>query len=492
MKRFFFCAVGVIFLTCRAGAGEWTPELDAYIENARKAWEAPGIAVVAVRDGKIIAAKGYGVRRLGKPDPVDADTVFDIASLSKSFTASAIATLVDEGKMRWDDPVRRHLPSFELSDAYRTHHVSVRDLLAHRVGLERSDSLFVFSEYDTAEVIRRMRFVKEGAPFRGTMIYSNLGYIAAGEAAAAAAKTSFVDLLRTRLLVPLGMTATTAGVSHVTSEKHASPHSTIAGVSQPIRDRKAMNAFPANAINTTARDLAKWLIFQLGDGTWEGKRIISADAMQEMHSIQMIIATTPQFRASRNVRYFGGYALGWNVMDYRGHPMLWHSGGADGMPTYMAILPEKEIGVAVMINTWAAPGLHGALAGRILDTLLDETPKDSAGEALTALRKRPPTPEPSRTKDTKPSRELEAYAGVYEDPLYGAMTVRHEKGALSLQFARGDIADLEHWHYDTFRAKWRDRAYESLDTLVQFSLDATGKPVRVQYRMNRDTVDAVR
>ena len=493
MKRVFFCAVGVISLTCSVFAGDWTPELEAYIEKARVDWNTPGLAVVVVRDGKVIAAKGFGVRTLGKPERVDEHTVFDIASLSKSFTAAAIATLVDEGKMRWDDPVRRHLPQFELSDPYRTQNVSIRDLLAHRLGLERGDSIFVFGEYDTVEVIRRMRYLQEREPLRGGMNYSNLGYAAVAEAAAAAAGMSFPDLLRKRLIEPLGMRDTTVGVPHVVAANNASGHYTYGGAEQrPIRDRKAMNIFGANAVNTNALDLAKWLLFQLGDGTWEGKRIISAEAMNEMHSPHSIIATTPAMRAARGVLFFASYGLGWQIMDFRGHKMLWHSGGAQGMPTYMAILPEEKIGVGVMVNTWDAPTLHGAIASRILDQLLDETPRDWAGEALASLRSTPPPAEPPRVADTKPSRPLEDYAGAYEDPLYGTMSVRLENGQLSLQFAGGQIADLEHWHYDTFMARWRDRVYEYRDMLVTFSLDGAGKPKRLEFRVGRDDVAAVR
>src|SRR5215212_7611738 len=160
MKRFFFCAAGVIFLTCRIHA-QMPPELDAYIEAARQEWRAPGLSVTIVKDGKLLAAKGYGVRELGKPEPVDENTMFDIASLAKSFTAAAIATLVDEGKMRWDDPVRRHLPGFELADTERSQNITIRDFLCHRSGLERADFLFRFTGYDTAEVIRRMRYMEQ-------------------------------------------------------------------------------------------------------------------------------------------------------------------------------------------------------------------------------------------------------------------------------------------------------------------------------------------
>ena len=492
MKRVFFCAVGVIFLTCSAFAGDWTPELDAYIESARADWNAPGLAVVVVRDGKILAAKGFGVRTLGKPERVDENTVFDIASLSKSFTSAAIATLVDEKKMRWDDPVRRHLPQFELSDPYRTQNVSIRDLLAHRTGLESANMVFVLSSYDTAEVIRRMRYLREREPLRSGMVYSNLGYAAVAEAAAAAAGMPFVDLLRKRLIEPLGMRDTTVGVPHSVAANHASGHAAIGNVEQPIRDRKAMAILGANAVNTNARDLAKWLIFQLGDGTWEGKRIVSAEAMQEMHSPQIIIPTTPGMRAVRGVRFFGAYALGWQVMDFRGRPMLWHSGNAQGMPSYMAILPEQKIGVAVLVNSWSAPFLHGAIVSRILDQLLDEQPRDWSVEAITAMQKSSVLPERPRTPGTKPSRPLDAYAGTYEDPLYGAMTVRHEEGKLSLQFAGGEIADLEHWHHDTFLARWRDRVFEDRDALVAFGLDATGRPRRLEFRTGRDEIAAVR
>ncbi|MGI8785440.1 MAG: serine hydrolase domain-containing protein [Acidobacteriota bacterium] len=179
-------------------------QLDTYIENARVAWDVPGLAVTVVHDGRVVATTGYGVRQLGKPERVDENTMFDIASLSKAFTAAAIATLVDEGRMRWDDPLRRYLPQVEFSDPYRTANVTMRDLLAHRVGVEPGNFMMRFSNYLTGEVLRRLRFLKERDPFRAGMVYSNIGYTAAGEAAAAAAKMSFVDLVRTRLVEPLG------------------------------------------------------------------------------------------------------------------------------------------------------------------------------------------------------------------------------------------------------------------------------------------------
>jgi CubicO group peptidase (beta-lactamase class C family) len=472
-------------------------ELDAYIEKARRDSGTPGLAVSIVKDGRLLAAKGYGVRELGKEAAVDENTLFDVASLTKSFTAAAIATLVDQKKMRWDDPVRRHLPGFELADPDRTQHVTIRDLLAHRLGLEQGNFMFRFTGYDTAEVIRRMRYLEEREPFRSVMIYSNVGYTAAGEAAAAAAGMSYSDLVRTRLIEPLGMRATTVGVEHTLAANHASPHAIIDGVHRPIRNKKAMNILPADGVNSNALDMARWLLFQLGDGTVDGKadgkRIISSAAMAEMHSPQMLIATTASMRKARNVRTFAAYGLGWNLMDFGGHPMHWHSGGADGMPVYMAILPDDGIGVAVLTNTWASPTLHLAIASRVLDTLLGtKEMRDWVAEALGAQNQSELRPEEARIADTTPSRPLEAYAGSYESPLYGSMVVRVEGGKASLQFGGGEVADLQHWHYDTFRAVWRDRAYEFFDTLVTFTLDVKGAPRRMEMALGRDTIVASR
>lgn len=489
MKRFFFWLIGVISLTSSVNA-QMPKELDSWIEAARREWRAPGVSVAIVKDGKLLAAKGYGVRELGKPEPVDENTMWDIASLAKSFTSAAIATLVDEGKMRWDDPVRKHLPGLELSDAYLERNLTIRDLLCHRAGLERADFMWRFTNYDTAEVLRRVRYMETREPFRATFFYSNVGYTMAGEAAAATAGMLWGELVRTRLLEPLGMHDTTAGVVHTLAPNHVTGHAEIDGVEQPIRNKKGMSTLPAGGVNSTARDIARWMIFHLGDGTWEGKKIVSTAAMNEMHAPQNIIPTTPEMRKSRNVEFFGAYGLGWQIMDFRGHKMYWHSGGADGMPTYMAVLPEDKIGVAVFVNTWSAPTLHGTIAGRVLDTLL------ATGKGDAEPPKRPaatPPETPARTQGTSPSRPLETYAGTYENKLHGAMIVRHENGKLSLQFGGGEIGDLTHWHYDTFRVTWRDRAYYFVDTFATFTLDAKGAPQKFEMPLGpRDVIVATR
>jgi hypothetical protein len=205
-------------------------------------------------------------------------------------------------------------------------------------------------------------------------------------------------------------------------------------------------------------------------------------------------------RAGRGVQFFAAYGLGWQVMDFRGHEMLWHGGGANGMPVYMAILPDDEIGVLVMTNSWEAGTLRGALAARILDSLFDvKESRDWAGEAFEADRRaaaraaeEAAATEKTRLPNTKPSRPLDAYAGIYVDPVLGDLVITHEGGKLTLQFARGERADLEHWHHDVFRVRWHDRAFEWADTFALFGLAANGVPRRIDMQLYRDQIEAIR
>jgi CubicO group peptidase (beta-lactamase class C family) len=475
-----------------------TPDVDAYIEKARADWNVPGLAVVVVK-GNDSDARGYGVRRLGAPERVDQNTRFDIASLTKSFNAAMIATLVDEQTLRWDDRVRDVLPSVVFPDAMRDSEVTLRDLLAHRVALEQGNMFLRLHPYDRAEMFRRIRYFRPQGTFRADFVYSNVMYSVSGAMAEAVSGKSWGELVRERLLVPLGMSSSTSD-GNLDGENVASPHAILDGVQQPIPHFRFATVAPAAAVSSSAADLANWLRFQLGDGRWNGKRIVSAAAMEEMHSPQMIIRTTVAMREARGVEFFGAYGLGWNIMDYRGHPMLWHSGNANGMPTYMAILPKDEIGVAVLINTWVAPVLHGALASRILDAMLGLPPRDWSGEALAAYQRsvkrdaeERAARETSRVAGTKPSVALDRYAGVYVDPLYGDLTVTREGDRLTLRFGDGEAADLPHWQYDTFTVRWRNPVIrEDLTTLAAFSLDENGRPSRLEMQLNRDRIAATR
>ncbi|HEX2079002.1 MAG TPA: serine hydrolase [Longimicrobium sp.] len=482
-------------------AAGFPPELDAYLERALREWQIPGMAIAVVRNDSVLVAKGYGVKELGRPGRVDEHTVFDAASLTKSFTATAVAMLVDEGKMRWDDPVVQHLPDLVLPDPYLTRNATVRDFLSHRTGLHGSNMMWYPTSVDRPEVLRRMRFVRASAPFRTGMVYSNIGYTVAGEAAARAAGTSWEDLVRRRIIRPLGLTSTVA--SYADTERMpnvASPHALIGGVQRPIRREVQRSAIaPAGDVQSTVTDLATWMRFHLANGVLDGRRLVSDSSMQEMHSPQAIIATTPGMRAARQVEFFAAYGLGWQVMDYRGHPMLWHSGNGDGQIAYMALLPKDRLGVVVLVNTWAAPFVHGALASYILDVYLGLEPRDHSAEALARVPAMREAQEAARRRlveglvpGSSPPLPLAAYAGTYVDSLFGPVSVRVEGRGLVMQMDRGQQADLLHQEDDTFVVRWRDEILrEFFGTRVEFG--AASDCVRgLQMRLNRDSIAATR
>ena len=476
------------------------PELDQYIAKSVRDWEVPGLAIAIVKDDRVVAARGYGVRELGSPEPVDGETIFDIASLTKSFTAAGAAVLVDEGKLSWDDRVRDRLPRVTFADAYVDHEVTLRDLLSHRTGLQPANALFYFASYDRDELLRRIRFLKPQAPFRAGMVYSNILYTLAGELTAATAGTTWADLVRHRLIEPAGMQST-AVEARPPGPNVARPHSVIGGVQQPIRPFDFTMVGPSSSIYSNAVDMARWLRLQLNEGELDGKQIVSRASMVEMHSPQIIIATTPEMRRARLVEHFPGYGLGWQIMDYRGESILWHSGNADGMPSYMVILPEQKLGVVVMINTWGAPTLHGALASRVIDYYLGATAEDWSGEALTRQKsamqsaaERRKSIDERRGTASDAGRPLSDYVGTYEAELWGSLHVRLEGDRLTMQVASGASADLSPWDYDTFLATWVDPVFREnfYGTLVKFGTEVGGRIQRLTVTLNRDSVEATR
>jgi CubicO group peptidase (beta-lactamase class C family) len=362
--------------------------------------------------------------------------------------------------------------------------------------------MWVLTAVDRREVIRRARYLRIKAPLRQAMIYSNVGYTVAGEAMARAAHTSFESLLRDLVIRPLGLTSTTwmyeqaARMSNV-----ASPHATLDGRQQPIRRETQRDATaPAGAVQSTARDLARWMRFHLNGGVLDGVRYVSDSALRETHVVQVPIVTTAAMRAARSVQDSAGvgYGMGWQVMDYRGHPMIWHTGNGDGQIAYVALLPRDRLGVVVMVNTWSAPFVHGALVSRILDAYLGYEPRDWVGEArerakrAEAVQDSAYREEDARRKKAPPPLPLASYAGRYEESLFGPVIVRAERTGLTLQMGRGQIADLESRGENEFVLRWRDPLYrENFGAPVYFK--GSGRSIdTLDATINRDAFTATR
>ena len=319
-----------------AAASGAPSDLDAYVARVMKAFDVPGISLAVVKDGRVETAKGYGVRRLGEPAPVDDRTLFGIASNTKVFTATALGLLAEEGKLRWDEPVVQILPGFQMWDPWVTRQITVRDLLVHRsgLGLGAGDLLWwPESTYHRTEIARRLRFIAPATSFRSAYAYDNVLYLVAGQVIEALSGQSWEDFVASRILRPVGMT--TSNVRHSSAAAGgdvATPHARVDGVVRPIRPFDSDNTNPAGGINSNAPDMARWLTTLLGHGQLpDGSRLFSEGTYMELTTVvtpQPIPATPPELAPQH--RNFMGYALGLGVTDYRGHKLLLHTGGLPG------------------------------------------------------------------------------------------------------------------------------------------------------------------
>ena len=414
-----------------------TAAFDAILDGALKTWCMPGVAAVIVRDDEVIYLKGAGVRERGKDDPVTPETLFGIGSLTKAFTATAVAQLVDDGAMNWDDPVHKHLPAFRLADPLADRDVTLRDLLCHRTGLVRHDLLWRYAPWSLEESVRRMAYLKPSHSFRSVYEYNNLGYIAAGLAVGSASKSSWREDVQKRLLDPLGMTGAVFTCSAVLkAADHASPHRRNADdkieVLSWYNDDDQVRG--SGSIKAGVRDLGRWLRFQLAGGVLDGKRYVSASALAETHAPQIVMPLDHELARLTETTQMS-YGFGWRISDYRGKPLWDHGGAVDGFCARILLAPKDGVGVAVLVNLDDSP-IVDAVGYSLLDAVLGLPKKDWNGfyvarlkEADEARQAGAAKREASRQLGTKPSHELEAYTGTYEEPAYGTVRVTLDGGA---------------------------------------------------------------
>jgi CubicO group peptidase (beta-lactamase class C family) len=459
--------------------------MDDYIERAMRAWGVAGVAVSVVKDDSVVYARGFGVREVGKPERVDRNTLFAIGSNTKLFTAVVAGMLVDEGRLRWDDPVIDHLPDFRLYDPWTTREVTIRDLLAHRTGLgeQRGNMIGYASGHDRLEVLRRMRFLTPASSFRSRFAYQNLGFVAAGEAAAAAAHQRWDELIRDRVFRPLGMASSNTSVRELTGRANvASPHAGEDGRLTPLPWRNIDNIGPAGSINSSASDMARWVKFLLAGGRWGTVQLLRSSTLREIEAPQTVIPCAPD--SLRPSVHFCAYGLGVLMNDYLGVKVLSHSGGIDGMLSDVTMVPERGLGIVVLTNTDGHNALFAAIARRILDAYLGAPRRDwsavlleSAARDEEALRALETRAEEKRAKHTRPSLGLSAYRGRYANELYGDLTIRLEEGRLVLRLGPTLAGTLDHWAFDTFKVNWSTAADRHAlgPTFVSFELDPFGE-----------------
>jgi CubicO group peptidase (beta-lactamase class C family) len=460
--------------------------LDEYIMKSMGEWRIPGLAIAVVRNDTVIYAKGYGVRDINRDDPVDVHTLFAIASNTKAFTASALAVLVDEGKIDWDDHVKDYLPWFELYDPYVSDEMRVRDLLCHRSGLKTfsGDLLWYGTKYSREEVIRRAKFLEPTYGFRYGYGYSNIMFLTAGEIIPVVEKVSWDQFIKKTFFDPLGMSETTTTIRGLESSKNiAQPHY----VADPGEKTVTIpyvnwdNIGPAGSIMSNVSDMSKWIRFQLNNGKWNGKQIISEENIWETRKIQNFLGMNRNTENNRPNSHFWGYGMGWDVRDYHGTIVVSHGGGADGMISEVTLVPEEKFGLVILTNSinWLPSGLAEYILDRYfkstvtdwsrlyLDSFLANQEKNKQEENDFAAK---------RVKDSGPSLDLEQYAGIYGGEMYGNAEVFIADNELRINFLPTPIfsGTLTHWHFDIFRIKLND--IPSLpEGTVQFIIGPDGR-----------------
>jgi len=469
-----------VVLTSQATPDVNLPELDAYFRKMVSDWDIPSASIGIVKDGELVFTGNYGVLEVGKEGTPDANTLYAIASNSKAFTSAMIGMLVQEGKLDWNDPVRKYLPYFDLYDSWVSEHTTIRDILSHRVGLGTfsGDNIWYKSELPAKEFIKRYQHVPRAYDFRTGYGYSNLMFIAAGEIIEVVTGKSWAENVRERILEPLGMDRTIASLKELEAKgNYATPHARNDEGNYPIPWVSWDNVAATGGLISSVADLAKWMAFNLNNGIHQGDTLLSKQTRNMVwtpHNNHIVDHTSPNdFN-----RHFSGYGLGWGLSDYHGRLRVGHTGGFDGMITALTLIPDEDLGVVVLTNGVKSPIM--AATYYALDRFLGvETFKDWSAEYLERTNERMAGDtriadrKAKRVMNTQPSIAREKLAGTYQSDMYGELYIREKDGDLKLEFSHSPLlsATLSHWHYDVWEIHWdHPQAWFSFGT-VQFNTD---------------------
>ena len=489
----------LLALTCVASPAFAQPPkgFEGRVEALRQRAGVPGMAIAIVENGRPTLIRGWGVRKLGAPEKVGPDTIFPTGSTGKAFTVAALATLVDAGKISWDDKVVDRLPWFQMYDSWVTREMTIRDLLVHRsgLGLGAGDLLFApRSNIPRAEAVRRLRYIRPATSFRSAYAYDNVLYMVAGQLIEEVTGQTWEAYVRDHVLSPANMIASTDDAERFGRADRAWPHARLNGGLRGVgaqevldeRDELARNAAPAGGLSISANDFAKWITLQLAGGKLPGgARLFSEAVHSEMWKPVLLqpIAPRPDYLWPTQPMFYT-YALGWDVQDYHGARIVWHAGAVFGYLSAVVLIPERNVGFSIEVNSEDGDVVRG-LMYELLDHYLG-LPKDDwpakfarfkAERAAGALKlARTAAGVPAKVG---PSLALERYAGTYRDPWYGDIAIVRRGDQLVIDFKSTPrmTGTLEHYQYDTFVTRLDDKALEP--AYVTFALDADGRISRV-------------
>jgi CubicO group peptidase (beta-lactamase class C family) len=476
-----------------AAAKEALAGFDEVVTDAMKKFEVPGMAIAIVKNKEVIYAKGFGLRDVEKRLPVTADTIFAIGSSSKAFTAFVLGTLVAEGKIEWDKPVRNYIPWFKLYDPSMTERLTVRDLVTHRSGLPRHDLVW-YNNFDASResLVRKLAYLEPSADLREKWQYNNLMFLTAGYLTEVITGKSWEDAVRDRALNPLDMKRTNFSVRDSQKDSDfAQPYGKRGDKVEKLPFRPITNIGPAGSINSSVNEMARWVIAHLNNGKYGDKKIAEAATVEDMHRPYMTTGASSEFPEITG----GEYALGWFVDTYRGHRRVQHGGNIDGFSANVVLFPTDGVGMVVLTNLNGTP-LRDLITQVAADRLLKLQQVDwiTQGAARRAVmdqagREGEKKKEVTRVQGTQPSHKLEDYAGDYEHPGYGVLKVALREGGLEATF--NNIATpLEHWHYDTFNGgRAKDPVFNNMK--YSFQTDVNGYVAKVSAQFEASVKEIV-
>lgn len=485
--RLLLLILGILTISISLCSQPSSKKMISGLEKARIDWGVPGMSVGIVHQGEVFLNRGFGFKEQGKSEPTNATTQYAIASNTKAFVSAAIGTLVMDGKLKWDEPVRKYLPDFAMYDPYVTEHITVRDLLCHRAGLGTfsGDVIWYKSEKSAAEVIKQIKYVPQAYPFRSGYGYSNLMFITAGEVIKAVSGLSWEEYVRKTFFEPLQMNETITSTNNLSSNV-ATPHKPTRNINQPIPWVNWDNMGAAGGIISSSDDMLNWIQLLLNKGISEGDTLIDPDILNEMWTPHNAFPITEKSKLDLPGRNFNGYGLGWGLYDYFGRKVVTHSGGYDGMYSRVVLVPDEQLGFVVLTNSMT--GIITPVIFDIINQFIKEDTRDwhekylqrPGGEGMSDWIDQRKT---ARIENTSPRKENAHYTGTYYDPFYGTITIKEQEGKLRLLFEQApDLsATLAHWQLDTWEIKW-DHIHAWFDFgLINFTFNTENEVIGIEF-----------
>jgi len=474
-----FCFLIILsFLFTPLSAKKKTPEdylkgLDKFITERMEEWKVPGLAISVIQDGRLVYSEGFGFRDIDKNLPVTPQTLFAIGSCTKAFTAVTMGILVDEGQLEWDKPLKEYLPTFKLKDSFATERMTPRDLVCHRSGLPRHDSMWYNSSASRRELFDRLQYLEPSKDFRTTFQYQNLMFMTAGYLVGQISGTNWERFVQNRIFMPLGMTKSNFSVND--SQKaldFALPYMEKDDKIIKIPFRNIDTVGPAGSINSNVTNMANWILLNLNKGKIGDQQVISESSLKEIHSPQMISSKSYRYNES----FYSMYGMGWGITAYRGHLRLAHGGGIDGFTAQVVLLPRDNIGMVILTNRGGS-ALPPIISNNVADRLLgldqvdwNSRNKKQVEEGKQEAEKAKKEKDKDRKLNTKPSHPLEDYAGDYEHPGYGVISIVKKGDQMIAEYNSIPFV-ASHYHYDVFEIinEMMDESFK-----VSFFMDLKG------------------